>query len=94
MIVDSHPVHRSAAVAEWIKSHRKNIRIFYLPTFSPELNPDELVNQDVKSNAVGRKRPHNLDEMEQNVEQYLAQRQRHPEIVKRYFHNPSVVYAA
>jgi len=94
LIVDRHPVHRSAAVKEWVKRHSKRIKIYYLPTFSPELNPDELVNQDVKTNAVGKKRPHTLQEMEENVDQYLTQRQRNPEIVKRYFHNPSVIYAA
>jgi transposase len=94
LIVDSHPVHVSAAVTNWVKRHRQKMKLIFLPTYSPALNPDEMVNQDVKANAVGRKRPYNLEEMEQNIAQHLTQRQRHPEIVKRYFHNPSVVYAA
>jgi hypothetical protein len=38
-----------------------------LPSYSPELNPDELLNQDVKTNALGRVRPVNVQEMMDNV---------------------------
>jgi hypothetical protein len=58
------------------------------------LNPDELLNQDVKTNAVGRQRAKNVEDLEGNVEQYLVQRKTFPELVKKYFHKPSVVYAA
>jgi transposase len=53
LIVDSHPVHRSKKVKAWIGKHDADIEVFFLPPYSPELNPDELLNQDVKSNAVG-----------------------------------------
>ena len=56
LIVDSHPVHKAGAVKRWAKKHTKHFHIFYLPGYSPELNPDEMLNQDVKSNAVGRAR--------------------------------------
>jgi hypothetical protein len=65
-----------------------------MPGYSPELNPDELLNQDVKTNAVGRQRAKTLDELEGNIEQYLIQRQVFPEIVQKYFQKSSVVYAA
>jgi len=57
LIVDGHPVHRSRQVKRWVHRHRKRIRMFFLPGYSPQLNPDELLNQDVKTNAVGRNRP-------------------------------------
>jgi transposase len=59
LIVDSHPVHHSKKVKKWLEKNDKHIRLFYLPGYSPELNPDELLNQDVKSNAVGRRRAGN-----------------------------------
>jgi len=63
LIVDGHPVHKARSVSRWLAEHRKQIRIFFLPSYSPELNPDELLNQDVKTNALGRVRPINVHEM-------------------------------
>ncbi len=94
LIVDRHPVHRSREVKDWLAAHRKRIQMFFLPAYSPELNPDELLNQDVKSNAVGRRRPVDLAEMLQNVRSYLHGTQRRPSIVRNYFCHPLVNYAA
>ena len=93
-IVDEHPVHKSGAVKAWLSENIEKIELFYLPGYSPDLNPDELLNQDVKSNAVGRKRARDIDEMEHNVICFVSQRENNPELVKRYFHKPSVIYAA
>ena len=93
LIVDSHPVHKSAKVKRWIERNRNRIRLFYLPTYSPELNPDEFLNQDVKSNAVGRRRAVNQSELVADVRGYLRSTQKQREIVKGYFHAPSVRYA-
>jgi transposase len=94
LILDKHPVHRSAAVRNWLAANRTRIEVFFLPSYSPELNPDELVNQDVKTNAVGRKPPHTLPQMMRNVRQYLTKRVEDPEQVRRYFHHRDVRYAA
>jgi transposase len=93
-ILDKHPVHRSAAVKQWVQANRDRIELFFLPSYSPELNPDELVNQDVKTNAVGRKPPHTLTQMMRNVRRYLTQRAAEPQQVRRYFNHPDVCYAA
>lgn len=94
LIIDRHPVHRSLKVKKWLLTKEKHIRIFFLPAYSPELNPDEMLNQDVKSNAVGRKRAHSLNEMIANVRSFLWGRQRRPYIVKKYFKEKHVQYAA
>jgi len=93
LIIDSHPVHRSRKVKRWLKGHPR-FRVFYLPAYSPELNPDELLNHDVKSNAVGRKRARHQDEMVRNVRGHLRSRQRSPEIVRNFFKEEHVRYAA
>jgi transposase len=93
-ILDRHPVHRSAAVKKWAQANCDRIELFFLPSYSPELNPDELVNQDVKTNAVGRKPPHTLPQMVRNVRRYLKQRAAEPEQVRRYFGHRDVRYAA
>jgi transposase len=93
-IVDNHPVHRAQRISRWLEANADRIFRVYLPPYSPELNPDEFLNQDVKSNSVGRLRPHDQDEMISNLRRYLRSRQRRPYIVKRYFHAQPVRYAA
>ncbi len=93
LIVDGHPVHRSGKVRAWIEKHKRRIRLFQLPGYSPELNPDELVNQDVKSNAVGRRRPRDQEELLDNVRSYLRSTQKHPAVIISYFQEKHVSYA-
>ncbi len=94
LIVDGHPVHRSRAVKTWVERHADRIRLFFLPSYSPQLNPDELLNHDVKANAVGRQRPKNQAEMIGNIRSYLRSTQRQPTIVQNFFHEKHVAYAA
>jgi len=94
LIVDRHPVHKAAAVARWLEQNSTRIRMFFLPSYSPELNPDELLNQDVKSNALGRRRPFDKWEMMDDLRGYLRGTQREPAIVKAYFYEDHVQYAA
>ena len=94
LIIDKHPVHVGAHTQRWVKRHRRQIRLFFLPGYSPELNPDELLNQDVKTNAVGRQRPRTPPELIGNVRRFLWSTQHRPEKVRSYFRHPSVRYAA
>ncbi len=68
--------------------------MYFLPPYSPELNPDEYLNNDVKSNAVGRVKARSKREMTDNILYYLRSTQKQPEIVKAYFKARSVRYAA
>jgi transposase len=94
LIIDRHPVHRSRRVQNWVKENEERIRLVFLPSYSPELNPDELLNQDVKSNALGRQRPGNQTELMGKVRSYLRSRQGKPNIVAHYFLGKYVQYAA
>ncbi len=94
LIVDGHPVHRSAKVRQWIDRHHRQIQLFLLPGYSPQLNPDEYLNQDVKTNALGRERPKDRAEMVGNIRSYLRSTQRQPAVVKRFFEAEEVAYAA
>jgi transposase len=94
LIVDGHPVHRAKLVQAWREKHRDELEIVYLPTYSPELNPDELLNQDVKSNALGRRRPRDAEEMKEEVRGYLFSTQKCPEVVRGYFMEEHVRYAS
>lgn len=67
-----------------IRVHHAKI-LFYLPSCSLELNPDELLNQDDKSNAVGRNCAKSLTEMKNKITKFLFEAQNCPNIVKSYF---------
>lgn len=94
LILDGPPVHKARKVSRWMKANKTRIRVFFLPGYSPELNPDEMLNQDVKSNAVGRKRAATREELVSTVRGYLKSRQRQPHIVRKYFNEEHVRYAA
>ena len=78
LIIDRHPVHRARKVKTWVEENAHKIEIFFMPGYSPELNPDELLNQDVKSNAVGRKRAAEQKQLVKNVRSFLRSHQRRP----------------
>ena len=94
LILDGHPVHRAAEVRRWVAQQKGRIRLYFLPGYSPELNPDEMLNQDVKSNALGRRRPLDREEMLDDVRGYLRSTQKRPDIVQAYFREPHIRYAA
>ena len=94
LIVDGHPVHRARKVKTWLEKNVEDIELFYLPSYSPHLNPDEILNQDIKTNAVGRNRARDLPQLMANVRRFLRSRQRRPLLVRRYFRERHVRYAA
>jgi len=55
VIVDRHPVHRSAKVRKFVESQDGRLRSTFLPSYSPELNPDELVWNHLKNHQIGKK---------------------------------------
>lgn len=94
LIVDGHPVHRSTVAKRFVDTHAERLRLIRLPGYCPELNPDELLNQDVKTNALGKSRPRNRTEMMAGVRSHLHRRQRQPQIIRNLFQEKHVRYAA
>jgi transposase len=94
LIIDGHPAHRAKLVRDWVAAHPEEIAIHYLPGYSPELNPAEMLNQDVKANALGRRRPRDLAHLLSETRAYLRSRQHTPRLVARYFQEQHVTYAA
>jgi len=94
LVVDGHPVHKSKKLKQWLTRHAAEIELFLLPGYSPELNPDEYLNQDLKTNALGRRRPSSQTEMIATLRSRLRSTQRKPHKVKNYFQHPDVLYAA
>jgi transposase len=94
LIVDGHPVHRAKLVSAWVGRHADQIELHFLPGYSPELNPVELLNHDVKANAAGRRRPRSAGELRDELHGYLRRRQRQPAALVRFFDHPTTRYAA
>src|SRR6266516_8233807 len=93
LILDGHPVHRAKKVRQWVAAHSEKLELQFLPGYSPELNPTELLNQDVKTNALGRRRPRSQDELIGDTRSYLRSTQRRPQLVARYFDGEHIRYA-
>ena len=94
LIVDGHSVHKSRKTKAFVARNAKRLRLIFLPGYCPELNPDELLNQDVKTNALGKSRPRDRNQMMASVRSHLHRRQKQPEIVRNLFREKHVQYAA
>ena len=92
LIVDGHPTHRSGKVKQYVDSTKGKLKLFYLPPYSPELNPDELVWNYVKKHRIGRKSVKGPDHLREMVMSCLYALQKSPSIVKNFFKAPEVRY--
>jgi transposase len=94
LVVDGHSAHKTKIVNAWLEENKSRIEIFFLPPYSPELNAQEYVNQDLKTNVIGKKRPINKAQMRNNVEEFMNKRKDDKKQVQKYFHGSHVQYAA
>lgn len=94
LIVDGHPVHRSGTATRVVAMHSSRLQLIRMPGYCPELNPDELLNQDVKTNGLGKSRPTNRTELMATVRSHLYRRQKQPQVITNLFREKHVRYAA
>jgi transposase len=94
LILDGHPVHHAKLVSEWVAQRPTRIELHFLPGYSPELNPVESLNHDVKANAAGRGRARSVVELTGALRAYVRGRQRQPGVVAQFFQRPHTCYAA
>lgn len=94
LIADGHPVHKANAVKAWLTQRPKEIELFYLPAYSPERNPDELLNQELKASVYKTGRPKNKTDLKRKLKARLCSIQKQPHKIQAYFQKPSVRYAA
>lgn len=94
LIVDGHPAHKAKIVKKFVESTQGKLKLFFLPPYSPELNPDELVWNDVKNNGVGRSviaKPRDLHRVVVGRLRFL---QKSPDRIRSFFQSPDTRYAA
>lgn len=93
LIVDGHPTHRSKRTREYVKSTEGRLQLFFLPPYSPELNPDELVWRHVKTHTVGRQSIQGREHLIATVSSSMRSFQRQPQKIRACFNSPTTNYA-
>jgi transposase len=94
LILDNLRVHHGKAVKEWLEKNKEQIEVFYLPSYSPELNPDEYLNGDLKNKVHTGMPPRSEKELTQKTRSFMKKLQRRPNHVRNYFKHPRIAYAA
>jgi len=93
LIVDGHPVHKAKKVKQFVEQHSEMLELYYLPGYSPELNPDEQVWNHVKNHTVGKMAIKGPAQLKMAVQTALRRLARMPHIVRGFFKAPELRYA-
>jgi len=94
LILDGHPCHKAKKVKAWLADRVDRIELYFLPGYSPHLNPDEYLNQDVKQTVFKHERPTDVAHMKGLLSTAMRRRQKMPAHVASLFRHPDVLYAA
>ena len=94
LILDNHPIHKTKKVAEFLNKQNGRLKLFFLPPYSPELNPDELVWNDVKNHGLSKHLIDDLDSLSNKVSSRLHSLQKQVKKVASFFKTPTTAYAA
>jgi len=94
LIVDRLKAHEKATVMAWVEAHKDRIEVFFMPPHTPEYNPDEYLNNDLKGNVHEAGLPGNKEELRSRVQRFMRRLFSAPEHVMSYFQHPYVQYAA
>jgi Transposase and inactivated derivatives len=94
LILDNLKVHHSRNVTEWVEAHKDQIEIVYLPPYSPELNPDEYLNGDLKNRVHSGIPARTEKDLKHKTRCFMRMLVKRPHRVRSYFEHPKVAYAA
>lgn len=94
LILDNLRVHHAKLVKEWLTKNTDKIEIFYLPAYSPEMNPDEYLNCDLKAGVHSKSPARNQKQLKSKVLSHMRMLQKRPDRVAKYFRHPKIAYAA
>ena len=90
LILDNLRVHHSKAVTDWVEDHKAQISLFHLPPYSPEYNPDEYLNNDMKHNIGTQAAVRTVQELEDNTNSFMKTLSDNPKHVQSYFNHPKL----
>ncbi|MGQ0776030.1 MAG: transposase [Pseudonocardiales bacterium] len=92
LVVDGSCVHKAKIVKDYIASTEGRLELFFLPPCSPELNPDEWVNKNVKHDRIARAVPFTRDDLKRVTVEALEQLKKCPGTVRGFFGDPKLRY--
>jgi transposase len=92
LIVDGHPAHRATATKEFAASTQGRLKLFFLPGYSPELNPDEWVWKNVKHDRIGKTGVISKQDLKSKAVGALRRLQKRPGLVRAFFADPHLRY--
>ena len=91
-ILDNLRVHHGKMVQAWLEKHKDKIELFFLPPYSPELNPDEYLNHVLKRDVHSGERPRTKKDLHHKTESLMRRTRHNPEKVRKLFHHPKLDY--
>ena len=94
LILDNLRVHHSKIVKEWAEENKEKIELYYLPSYSPEKNPDEYLNCDLKQGLSQKPAPKNQEKLTEHLKEHMLLLQNNPQLVQKYFQHQDIRYAA
>ncbi len=94
LVLDNLKVHHARLVKAWLEQNKEHIEVFYLPSYSPELNPDEMLNANLKAAVTSQAPNRRKGQLKQAAIGHLRHLQKSPAKVKQFFQKESVKYAA
>ena len=94
LVVDGHPTHKAAKTRKFVESTKGRLKLFFLPGYSPDLNPDELVWNNLKSQGTGKRAITGPDQLKKLVLGHLRSMQKNADLVRSFYRTPSTEYAA
>ncbi len=93
-MLDNLRVHHAKLVKEWLEGQTEKIELFFLPSYSPELNPDEYLNCDLKRSMGADKPTCKKGDIAKKLDKHMNMLQQQPERIKSYFKHKKINYAA
>ena len=96
LILDNLRAHHAKPVQAWLAEGRntKRIEVFFLPAYSPELNPDEYLNGDLKAGEHAKPPTRDTATLKKHVRAHMRMWQQSSTRVRHYFNHPNIRYAA
>lgn len=94
LILDNLRVHHSEPVRTWVAEHAEKIELVFLPAYSPELNPDEYINGQLKAALRKLPPPRDIDSQEKRGLSIMRRLQKLPQLILALFRHPAIAYAA
>jgi transposase len=90
MICDNLKTHHSNMIRDWIAERADRLSLYFLPPYSPEYNPDEYLNHDLKQSIGTQKQADSVEDITNNTEAFMSKLSDEPEHVAAYFDHPMV----